>query len=88
MPITPFAASVEVVSFDEATAAEFGRIGSLLAKRGTPIEDCDVLIAADAVVLRCTLVTNDVRPFSKVHGLSMENRGLKQVREPDSLALS
>jgi tRNA(fMet)-specific endonuclease VapC len=71
--IDTFAASVEIVSFDEAAAAEFGRIGSMLAERGTPIGDFDVLIAAHAVVLRCTLVTNNVRHFSKVPGLSVEN---------------
>jgi tRNA(fMet)-specific endonuclease VapC len=71
--INTFASSVEVASFDEAAAAEFGRIGSILAERGTPIGDFDVLIAAHAVVLRCTLVTNNVRHFSKVPGLSTEN---------------
>ena len=58
---------------DEAAAAEFGRIGSMLAERGTPIGEFDVLIAAHAVTLRCTLVTNNVRHFSKVPGLSVEN---------------
>lgn len=71
--IDTFAAAVEVVSFDEAAAAEFGRIGSALAERGTPIGEFDVLIAAHAVALRCTLVTNNVRHFSKVPGLSVEN---------------
>ena len=71
--IDAFVASVEVVSFDEAAAAEFGRIGSILAERGTPIGEFDVLIAAHAVAFRCTLVTNNVRHFSKVPGLSMEN---------------
>ena len=71
--IDAFASAVEVVSFDEAAAAGFGRIGSILAERGTPIGDFDVLIAAHAVVLRCTLVTNSVRHFSKVPGLSVEN---------------
>ena len=71
--IDTFASAIEVVSFDEAAAAEFGRIGSILAERGTPIEEFDVLIAAHAVVLRCTLVTNNVRHFSKLPGLSVEN---------------
>jgi tRNA(fMet)-specific endonuclease VapC len=71
--IDTFAAAIEVVSFDEFAAAEFGRIGSILAERGTPIGEFDVLIAAHAVVLRCTLVTNNVRHFSKVPGLSVES---------------
>jgi tRNA(fMet)-specific endonuclease VapC len=71
--IDTFATAVEVVSFDEAAAAEFGRIGSILAERGTPIGEFDVLIAAHAVSLQCTLVTNNVRHFAKVPGLSVEN---------------
>ena len=71
--IDTFASAVEVVAFDEQAAAEFGRIGGLLADRGTPIGDFDVLIAAHAVALRCTLVTNNVRHFSRVPGLSVEN---------------
>ena len=71
--IDTFTSAVEVVPFDEEAAAEFGRIGSLLAERGTPIGEFDVLIAAHAVALRCTLVTNNVRHFSRVPGLSVEN---------------
>ncbi|HET6284260.1 MAG TPA: type II toxin-antitoxin system VapC family toxin [Polyangia bacterium] len=71
--IDTFAAAIEVASFDEAAAAEFGRIGSVLAERGTPIGEFDVLIAAHAVTLRCTLVTNNVRHFSKVPALRVEN---------------
>lgn len=71
--IDAFAAAVEVAPFDEAAAAEFGRIASLIAERGTPIGDFDVLIAAHAVTLRRTLVTNNTRHFSRVPGLTVEN---------------
>jgi tRNA(fMet)-specific endonuclease VapC len=71
--IDTFTSAVEVVPFDELAAVDFGRIGSVLAERGTPIGEFDVLIAAHAVSLRCTLVTNNVRHFSKVPGLSVEN---------------
>ena len=71
--IDTFAAAVEVAAFDEHAALEFGRLGSILAGRGTPIGEFDVLIAAHAVALRCTLVTNNVRHYSKVPGLSVEN---------------
>jgi tRNA(fMet)-specific endonuclease VapC len=71
--IDVLAAAIEVAPFDESAATEFGRIGSFLAKRGTPIGEFDILIAAHAVALRCTLVTNNTRHFSKVPGLSLEN---------------
>jgi tRNA(fMet)-specific endonuclease VapC len=71
--IDTFASAIEVVPFDESAAAEFGRIGSTLAERGTPIGEFDVLIAAHASALRRTLVTNNVRHFAKVPGLTVEN---------------
>jgi tRNA(fMet)-specific endonuclease VapC len=71
--IDTFAAAMEVAPFDEVAAAEFGRLAGILADRGTPIGEFDVLIAAHAVALRCTLVTNNVRHFSRVPGLTVEN---------------
>jgi tRNA(fMet)-specific endonuclease VapC len=71
--IDTFANAVEVVSFGAEAALLFGRIGSVLAERGTPIGEFDVLIAAHAASLRCTLVTNNIRHFSKVPGLTVEN---------------
>jgi tRNA(fMet)-specific endonuclease VapC len=71
--IDVFAAAIEVAPFDEGAAAELGKIGSVLAERGTPIGELDILIAAHAVALRCTLVTNNTRHFSKAPGLSVEN---------------
>jgi len=71
--IDAFAGAVDVAPFDEDAAVEFGRIGSLLAERGSPIGEFDVLIAAHAVSLRCTLVTNNTRHFARVPGLTVEN---------------
>jgi tRNA(fMet)-specific endonuclease VapC len=71
--IDAFAAAIEVAAFDERAALEFGRIGATLADRGAPIGEFDVLIAAHAVALRCTLVTNNIRHFAKVPGLPVEN---------------
>ena len=71
--IDVFAGAVEVIPFDDTAATEFGRIGHLLAERGTPIGEFDVLIAAHAVAMRCTLVTNNVRHFSRVPGLAVDN---------------
>jgi tRNA(fMet)-specific endonuclease VapC len=71
--IDTFTSAVEVSPFDEAAAVEYGRLAGILAERGTLIGEFDALIAAHAVALRCTLVTNNVRHFAKVPGLSVEN---------------
>lgn len=71
--IDAFVGAVEVAPFSEDAAAEFGRVGSLLAERGTPIGEMDALIAAHAIALRRTLVTNNVRHFARIPRLTVEN---------------
>ena len=44
-----------------------------LERRGTPIGPNDLLIAAHAVALEATLVTDNVRGFSRVPGLKIAN---------------
>jgi tRNA(fMet)-specific endonuclease VapC len=71
--IDTFIEAVEVAAFDELAAVEFGRIGSEVAEQGIPIGEFDVLIAAHALALRCILVSNNVKHFSRVPGLLLEN---------------
>jgi tRNA(fMet)-specific endonuclease VapC len=62
-----------VVGFDHNAAAAYGRVRAALEKRGTPIGPLDTLIAAHAVSLDLTLVTKNVREFSRVRYLRLEN---------------
>lgn len=71
--IDVFASSIEVVSFDAAAAAMFGRLAANLSSRGTPIGQLDTLIAAHAMSLNLTLVTNNSKHFKQVHGLKLAN---------------
>jgi tRNA(fMet)-specific endonuclease VapC len=71
--IDQFVSDVQVAAFDEVAAVAYGRLGALLAERGTPIGQLDTLIAAHAVTLKVVLVTNNVRHFARVPGLSVEN---------------
>jgi tRNA(fMet)-specific endonuclease VapC len=59
--------------FDEACAGQFGRIASELAGRDAPIGTFDALIAAHAVCLGVTLVTNNVKHLGRVPGLKVVN---------------
>jgi tRNA(fMet)-specific endonuclease VapC len=68
-----FGKAVSVMPFDEDCVTEFARIMTELTRRGTPIGDFDVLIAAHAVTLDVTLVTNDTKHFTRVRGLRVEN---------------
>jgi len=71
--IRSFTKDVTVVPFDEASAERFGVIAATLSTRGRPIGLYDTLVAAQALALGMTVVTNNTRHFSQVPGLAVEN---------------
>ena len=68
-----FFAPLRIFPFDEEAAAVAARIRAHLERQGTPIGDLDSLIAAHALARDLTLVTNNLREFARVPGLSTEN---------------
>jgi tRNA(fMet)-specific endonuclease VapC len=68
-----FLVPLEIAEFGVSAASAYGRIRSLLEAKGTPVGPLDTLIAAHAVSLRVTVVTNNVREFVKVPGLEVED---------------
>lgn len=68
-----FLAPLEVMPFDEGAMREYGRLRAHLEACGTPIGAMDLLIAAHALALSSVLVTNNLREFRRVPGLSLEN---------------
>jgi tRNA(fMet)-specific endonuclease VapC len=71
--IRRFTSDIAVVPFDEASAGRFGVVAAALATRGQPIGLYDTLVAAQALSLGLTVVTNNTRHFSRVPGLVVEN---------------
>lgn len=59
--------------FDEEAARHYGRVRSQLERRGHPIGSLDLLIGAHALSIGAVLITNNVREFSRIEGLSIEN---------------
>ena len=59
--------------FDDAAANEYGRIDGLLKSRGMSIGPLDTQIAAIALVHNLTLVTHNIRHFSRVPDLILED---------------
>ncbi len=68
-----FLSPIEILAFDEKAFWAYGKIRAHLEKAGTPIGSMDTLIAAHALALDLTLVTNNQREFSRVDGLRVEN---------------
>lgn len=68
-----FLLDFSVASFDVAAARIGGGLRAALEKKGKPIGPLDTLIAAHAICLDATLVTNNIREFSRVPGLHVKN---------------
>ncbi|WP_228024938.1 type II toxin-antitoxin system VapC family toxin [cf. Phormidesmis sp. LEGE 11477] len=68
-----FLIPLEIVEFDQAAATIYGVIRSNLESRGLVIGAMDMLIAAHALSCGVTLVSNNMREFSRITDLSLEN---------------
>jgi len=68
-----FIAPLTVVDFTLDAAKKAAKVRSNLQKLGTPIGAYDVQIAAVALSLNMTLLTNNTREFERVKGLKLEN---------------
>jgi len=66
-------AAVQVLALDVPADVEYGGIRSELEAAGQTIGPNDLLIAAHAYALEAVLVTANLREFSRVRGLKVEN---------------
>lgn len=63
----------EVIPFDQEDARRAGEIRAVLAASGTPIGGYDLLIAGQASARDFILVSRNLREFSRVEHLQVEN---------------
>lgn len=68
-----FLSPITVMAFDEVAGKCFGRVRSELEKKGHVIGPYDLLIGAHCLANGFVLVTNNVREFSRIKGLRIEN---------------
>ena len=66
-------AALEVLPFEKPADAHYGSLRMLLERVGKPIDANDLLIAAQALALGHTIVTDNERAFTRVRGLRLEN---------------
>jgi tRNA(fMet)-specific endonuclease VapC len=71
--LAQFLLPLQVADFDNTAAIVYGNIRAKLEKQGTPIGSLDTLIAAHALSLKVTLITNNVKEFSRVPNLQLDN---------------
>ena len=68
-----FLAPLTVADYDLAAARAYGEVRAGLERKGTPIGPLDLQIAAHALALQVTLVSNNLREFKRVPGLKLDN---------------
>ena len=64
---------IPVLPLGPVSAENFGRLRVQLQREGSVIGAYNMIIAAHALSLHLTLVTNNVREFSRVPGLKIDN---------------
>ena len=62
-----------ILPFDTAAARIYAQLRADLERRGTPLADADLRIAAIALAHGFTVVTGNIRHFGRVPGLPVEN---------------
>ena len=65
--------ALEILPFEAPADATYGLLRAQLEQAGRPVGANDLLIAAQAVTLRYTIVTDNEREFAQIHGLRREN---------------
>jgi tRNA(fMet)-specific endonuclease VapC len=70
---TFLAGPINLLPFEEEDARTAGKIRAAIEAAGRPIGAYDLLIAAQAVRLKLTLVTANAREFARIKGLEWED---------------
>ena len=68
-----FLSPLSVIPFEPADAQAAGCIRAALEEEGNPIGPYDLLIAAQAYARNMTVVTHNMREFSRIPGLKVED---------------
>lgn len=63
---------VEILPWDSEAAKHYAELRSALEDSGTPIVNFDLMVAAQALAAKATLVTHD-RAFRRIRNLRIED---------------
>jgi predicted nucleic acid-binding protein len=71
--VAAFSKRLRMVDFDEACSELYARIRTDLENAGTALDHMDILIAASAMSIGAVLITHNMKHFSKIQGLKVED---------------
>ena len=68
-----FLSLFDIVAFDDSSIWHYAKLRQQLQSSGQVIGSLDMLIAAHALALNATLVTNNIKEFARIPNLKIEN---------------
>jgi tRNA(fMet)-specific endonuclease VapC len=71
--LAQFIAPLVILPYGDEVAQYYGELRAYLETKGTPIGSLDMLIAAHALSIACTLVTNNKKEFIRIPNLKIDN---------------
>lgn len=71
--LNKFLMPLEIIPYDDQAIWHYARLRQQLQSTGKTIGSLDMLIAAHALSLGVTLVTNNTKEFERIEGLKLEN---------------
>ena len=71
--LAQFIAPLVMLPYGDEAAQYYGELRAYIEKQGTLIGSLDMLIAAHALSIACTLVTNNKKEFIRIPNLKIDN---------------
>lgn len=63
----------DVMAFDDRSTPIYGKLRSLLERKGSPVGPNDMIIAATVMARNGVLITHNINEFKKIDGLALED---------------
>ena len=73
VPINELAGNIKIIPFDARAARRYAEIRATLMRQGQSIGDADTQIASIVLARKYVLVTRNIKHFSRIPGLLLEN---------------
>lgn len=71
--VISFCDDIPVYVIDGDVIEEYAKQKAVLRKKGTPVDDIDILIGCTAIVNNCVMVTENVKHLGKLENIMLEN---------------
>ena len=73
LALLEFLAPFDYLNYDDEDAIEYGKLKSFLRRSGSIIGPIDLLLASQALAKRMIMVTNNIKEFSRVPDLQVQD---------------